>query len=387
MNQQAKQNGFTLFELLTVIAIIGILIALLLPAVQSARESARRLQCSNNMMQIGVAVKHYEKNHGVLPSGTVNDTGPIRNVPIGNHIGWIPRILPYIEQVPLYEQIDFSKGVYDPENRAVWFASLNGTFCCPSCGYNWGGRSRNVDYMVCHGGVETPIDVDNNGSFFLNSRIRSRDITDGTSNTVWLGESAMTTESFTYSPDSGVESGYYGGRKKYQVDPKDFGVDENDSVFAPSIELHYGGLGWMSGTPGTIRNTGSPINRYVGPFSNWPMLNPQEQESDFGMGFGMMSMGMGGGMMGPMMFDDDEFSFDEEDEDVLTAEDLNLDPEIWAEEVPAQYLVGGYGSYHVGGANFLMGDGSVRYVSETIDTKLYSNLGSRNDGQVIADDF
>ncbi|MDR1957747.1 MAG: DUF1559 domain-containing protein, partial [Planctomycetaceae bacterium] len=107
MSDRSSKHAFTLIELLMVIAIIGVLIALLLPAVQAARESARRFQCTNNMMQLGVAVKHSEENHGVLPAGTVNDTGPVRNVPIGNHMGWIPRLLPYIEQTPLYEQIHF----------------------------------------------------------------------------------------------------------------------------------------------------------------------------------------------------------------------------------------------------------------------------------------
>src|SRR5687768_3577398 len=89
---------FTLVDLFWVIAIIGILVALLLPAVQAAREAARRSSCSNNLVQLILAVNQYEMAHSAYPPGTVEPAGPIQNVAKGYHHGWITQILPYIEQ-------------------------------------------------------------------------------------------------------------------------------------------------------------------------------------------------------------------------------------------------------------------------------------------------
>lgn len=382
MRNSIYKNGFTLLELLVVIMIIGILIALLLPAVQAAREAARRTQCMNNMLQIGTAIKQFELHHGVLPPGTVNDTGPIRNVPIGNHMGWIPRILPYMQQSPLYGCIDFSKGVYDPENRKAWTATPPTTFCCPSDGYGrmTGGSSGTFSvaqssYMVCHSGIETPIDVDNNGSFFLNSKLRSRDITDGASNTIFLGESIIFQNVTSFS------TGY--GRT--------FIISEENA----GTTYVNGSLGWMSGTPGTIRNTGYPINTYVGPFSDWPMPWSYFPESDY-------EEEEEGEVLPPENLagtPDDSTDTPEEPEIILgevgmdtvevitTPQDIVLPKKAWDEVKPGQFLVGGFGSNHSRGANFLMGDGSCRFISQSIDQNIYSDLGNRMDCTVHNGDF
>lgn len=210
-----KRNAFTLVELLVVIAIIGVLIGLLLPAVQAAREAARRMSCSNNMVQITLAVHHFEFNMERLPDGVTGDEGPIRNeAGAGNHLGWMSRILPYIEQQHAFERMDFGKGAYDAENAEVRSLQVP-TYRCPSNPMNYGRdlspRVGTSDYAGCHHDVEAPIDDDNNGIFFLNSSLRFAQITDGSSNTILIGET-----------------------------PGD--VDA---------------LGWITGTRATLRNTGT----------------------------------------------------------------------------------------------------------------------------------
>ncbi len=132
MNRTPRPHrGFTLIELLVVIAIISVLMALLLPAVQAAREAARRLQCTNNLMQLGIAAKSYENAHETLPSGVVNPTGPIVDAPAGYHFSWIVQLLPYLDQRPVYNHIDFRVGVYGPENGTSRGVLLR-TLLCPS---------------------------------------------------------------------------------------------------------------------------------------------------------------------------------------------------------------------------------------------------------------
>src|SRR5690348_6541782 len=111
------RRGFTIVEILTVIATIVIFIGLLLPAVQQARETARQLQCRNNLMQIGLALRNYESAHSGLPPGVVDPNPPIQNVNKGYHFGWMVQILPQLENSNIYNNFDFSASVYDKRNR------------------------------------------------------------------------------------------------------------------------------------------------------------------------------------------------------------------------------------------------------------------------------
>ena len=118
-----RSRGFTLIELLVVIAIIAILVGLLMPAVQQAREAARRSSCRNNLKQIGLAVHNYESSYTVLP--------PRRILSAGNRRGWGPSILPYLDQANLQAQYRFDKDFYAPENASVIRIPLS-IFMCPS---------------------------------------------------------------------------------------------------------------------------------------------------------------------------------------------------------------------------------------------------------------
>ena len=141
---QTDDKGFTLIELLVVISIIGVLIALLLPAVQAAREAARRAQCVNNLKQIGVALFNYENSIGAFPPGYIDYQNNPNNTPdldMGPGWGWAAMLLPFLEQQPLYNSINFSLGITVTSNPA---SAANSTavvtslavFQCPSDGYN-----------------------------------------------------------------------------------------------------------------------------------------------------------------------------------------------------------------------------------------------------------
>ena len=171
--RRPRPVAFTLVELLVVIAIIAILVLLLLPAINAAREAARRNGCINKMVQLSIAVQQYELTHEIFPPGTINDTGPIRSEAKGYHHSWLSRILPYVEESLVYRSIDFSQGVYHPTNSPVRMHHLS-AFICPSDDGYW-DVYRPSTYAAVHHEVEAPIDADNNGVFFLNSRIGARD--------------------------------------------------------------------------------------------------------------------------------------------------------------------------------------------------------------------
>jgi prepilin-type N-terminal cleavage/methylation domain-containing protein/prepilin-type processing-associated H-X9-DG protein len=214
-----RSRGFTLIELLVVMAIIAVLISLLLPAVQSAREAARRMQCNNNLMQLAIALQNYEGSFEMFPPGVVSESGPVLDQPKGYHFGWIVRVLPYCEMRNTYNHFNLSVSVYDGPNSTTRTTLVRG-FLCPSDN----GIVRTpagfvlTNYAACHHGSEAPIDSTNNGAFVLNRALRYEDIPDGSSNTIFLSEKV------------------------------------NDGK----------GEGWASGTRASLRNTGTLINATLG---------------------------------------------------------------------------------------------------------------------------
>jgi prepilin-type N-terminal cleavage/methylation domain-containing protein/prepilin-type processing-associated H-X9-DG protein len=217
MKSRSPRRGFTLIELLVAIAIIAVLIALLLPAVQAAREAARRVQCTNNLKQIGIALHGYHDAVGAFPMGYIAGgrfvDGATDTVP---GWGWATMILPQLEQGPLFNAANFCLSVAAPQNATVIGTPLL-AFVCPSDLTT--GPFAVVDpsgtvlataapssYADCVGGNETDTATGINndglgtGVFYRDSRVRVADITDGTSQTVAIVERA-------WSKASGVWAG------------------------------------------------------------------------------------------------------------------------------------------------------------------------------------
>src|SRR5438045_1660058 len=140
--KSSRRLGFTLIELLVVIAIIGVLIALLLPAVQQAREAARRSQCKNNLKQIGLAIHGYHDTFNLFPPSAIfgwyAPGTPVTGA-VPRNFSWIVMLLPYLEQGPLYNMINFSIPFYDTSlktqidsNGAPLTAKKLSVLMCPS---------------------------------------------------------------------------------------------------------------------------------------------------------------------------------------------------------------------------------------------------------------
>jgi len=125
----SKRGGFTLIELLVVIAIIGVLMSLLLPAVQSIRESANRISCSNRMRQLGMATINFQSSHRVFPASGWTESGP--GNPADKYVGWRPLILPFMEQHNLRELYDFNQNWWEGTNAAAAAVPVK-LFTCPS---------------------------------------------------------------------------------------------------------------------------------------------------------------------------------------------------------------------------------------------------------------
>ncbi len=212
-----KRSAFTLVELLVVIAIIGILIGMLLPAVQQVREAARRIECANNVRQIGLALLNYESAHQAFPPGwrTSNTSAPIEEP----GWGWSAYVLPQLEGQNIADQIDFDIPIEHSIHESIIQSEVS-FFLCPSDPAPslvnldvhiededehdddnfffalddddhdhedlWVGRSN---YSGCFGSEEIDDDPANgNGTFFANSDIRLAEFTDGLSNTMIVGE-------------------------------------------------------------------------------------------------------------------------------------------------------------------------------------------------------
>jgi len=250
-----------------VIAIISVLIGLLLPAVQSAREAARRCNCLNNVAQLGLALHTYEFTHEAFPPGVTGDAGPIRNLAEGKHVGWIIRLLPFMEEQALERHFTPEDGVYAASNATVREARIPWLKCPSSNTSAYRGSDGDPQvavssYAGCHHDVEAPIDADNNGMLFLDSRIRFSDIADGSSHTLLIAERRGSEADLGWA--SGTRATLRNTSPFPKRDPKNHGDDPTpaDPLFVGGFDSdHAGGVvvaGLADGSTRTIWRAISP---------------------------------------------------------------------------------------------------------------------------------
>ncbi len=317
--------GFTLIELLVVIAIIGVLIGLLLPAVQKVRESANRISCENNLKQIGLALHNYHDTHRSFPPGYVSTPGIGLMDPEsgdwGPGWGWLTILLPYVEQENLYKALNLNLPCWDPANTALVRTPVK-IYLCPSANnpedtvnivdINLNtlavfARANYVHNVGWNDLWSAPATVDYNqvanGVMYRNSRIRIASVTDGLSNTVFVGE-----------------------RTPYLSDADWPGVVPNSRHFAYNqfASLGTGGAGINHDDGGSYVGAHSGPSIYEVP----QVIHPPNS---------------------PLGHTDEMYSL------------------------------------HPGGANVLLGDGSVHFIDESIALSIWSALSSRNGGEVVGD--
>jgi prepilin-type N-terminal cleavage/methylation domain-containing protein/prepilin-type processing-associated H-X9-DG protein len=360
------RRGFTLIELLVVIAIIAVLIALLLPAVQAAREAARRIQCTNNLKQIGLGLHNYHQINNSFPPGAVPwldnaMTAMGNNYSASAHA----RMLPNLEQQPLYNAMNWNLSVINlaRDNGTAANSTVTATplsvFLCPSnTPPNWafegsgplaGFLAPGNCYFASMGsslefsGAETGGPP--NGPFqYAGSAIGINNITDGTSNTIAFGE---------------WKTG-----------------DGNQSIVSIPTDTIFLGRNPV----GTARNDGTmvmPNAVLASSLLPWATLCAQfegtdrtNQTSDLGRcwAFGLNSYTMGNTLLPPNPKYPNCST-------VSVASNAIQNPGMW-----------GMSSYHPGGANILLCDGSVRFLKDSVNMQTVWALGSRSGGEVISSD-
>ncbi len=337
MNNHQRRSGFTLIELLVVIAIIAVLISLLLPAVQSAREAARRAQCVNNLKQIGLALHNYESAQGSFPIGLIRYTLPLCDAASNRRHTMFAMILPFLEQGNLYAGLNYDVGANSIRNITAQETFVN-AFYCPSderstgplnpaggplqfIGVNqssYAGNAGTIELFRYRYSTANPGNcrhIEGDGSFVISWNYGISRFTDGTSNTLFVGEAS-----------------------RFRGQPASWQFPWNYGEWFSLVNAPAGSS--ASATHGIAYTAARP---------NAPLQLTGASS------------------------------------DVTTA--IDPDPFTWWTKPQAQsYGSFGFRSQHPGGVNFMFGDGSVRFIKSTIDLTTYRSLSTRSGGEVVSAD-
>jgi prepilin-type N-terminal cleavage/methylation domain-containing protein/prepilin-type processing-associated H-X9-DG protein len=372
----SSRRGFTLIELLVVIAIIAVLIALLLPAVQSAREAARRAQCTNNLKQIGLALHNYHTSNDVFPMGTSFNPSDSANDP-GVWASWSAQalLLGYLEQTPLYNSINFNWGplatgsVQSDQKGGINTTSthtLINSFVCPSDPYCGGGQQNINDYASCFATTGLPLYYWNTGAtnnqqpsgstgmFTFAIAYGVRSCTDGTSNTVAYAE-------WLVGDGRGSSFGGANPPSKYRG---------NMSAGVASV---------APADPGTIYDAYTNPQAFL---NNLQACTAAFQAATTSGVTDMKGWRWGLGASGYSMFNCIQTPNDKQYPIGGCRENFQVGGSPWPD---ASFSIGA-ASNHPGGCNVLFADGSVRFVKDSINRMTWWALGTRSNGEVISSD-
>jgi len=364
-----SHRGFTLIELLVVIAIIAVLISLLLPAVQSAREAARRAQCTNNLKQIGLAMHNYHTAYTTFPMGVSasKSTWNAGKCGVGacgqvTWDGWSVHamLLPYLEATPVYNAINFS---FDPlvcnsgqfQSTAL-YTTIPG-FLCPSDPYSGKKTGYINNYYASIGttiGVVQNYGQNSTGIFSYQQNYGLSDITDGSSNTVAFGE-ALTGDTC----NGNYKDAYKGNGVAIAGYCWNYDASSNGNYYLMT-GLPACNAGWTSiATTGSNGTATLGCNR--GNYWGWgaeamslfnTIVPPNSQTYQWSFCRGGCNGCCGGGPCG--LADHAE--------------------------------IANSNSQHPGGCNILFGDGHVQFIKSSIDIKIWWAIGTKADGEVIGSD-
>jgi prepilin-type N-terminal cleavage/methylation domain-containing protein/prepilin-type processing-associated H-X9-DG protein len=342
-----NRRAFTLIELLVVIAIIAVLIGLLLPAVQAAREAARRMQCTNNLKQIGLAVHNYHDSIGTLPLGCAVSFDSSGN-PFFQGWGITARILPYMEDQNKFNACNFSLANETPQNDTAMRVGA-ATYLCPSDGQNQsifiddGQPRNNTNYGFNRGdwyvwGV-SPSAPRPNSPFRANACVTFAGVTDGLSNTIFAADVKSHTPyllnctGLIYSPLSTTP----------------MPAPNDNPAIIPQYTSCSGGIAELRPDSG---------------HSEWEDGNTSQAGFTFAWPPNKQTPGTIGNVSVP-------------DTDLIAFREENGGPTFAA--ITAR-------SYHPGGVDVLFGDGSVRFVKNSVAGLTWRALGTVAGGEVVSSD-
>jgi prepilin-type N-terminal cleavage/methylation domain-containing protein/prepilin-type processing-associated H-X9-DG protein len=350
-----RRRGFTLIELLVVIAIIAVLIALLLPAVQAAREAARRAQCVNNMKQIGLALHNYHQVNDVFPMGATSAMYNLGVFAPKQNLSYLAALLPFLEQMQTYNALNFNWGCEDSSTALCYVINSTGTnakiaaFCCPSdpnAGVpDHNNTSNTNNYYGCVGTTmnwsqittstattTASVNWASTGFFTFHRSYGIRDAVDGTSNTIALAEAVVGNQSVQPKSKPIGMTGV-GGLQGTML------LDAEQSPALALADIQACNQAWLNGS-GPDRQRGE----------NWA--------------HGCMDMTLFNTIATP-----------------------NFNGGKWTNcsSIGSGALsnISNSNSYHPGGVNVTMGDGSVKFIKDSINQRTWWFLGTRANGEVI----